>query len=549
MGVLMRLLILPALFLPLPLAAETIEVVTHPDRVTVYPQGASVERSVPFDAPAGEHSVILPGFPEDLELDQLRVSAPEGVTIGAITLSSERQPVTADMKSADVAAAEDEVERLEEVLAKTDDTIAAIRLKIEAADAQVGFLNRMRAGDGNATATPEEVRALLQVIGDEVAVARQGALAAGAEIRAAERARKDDAEALEKARQSLAAITDRVEKGSVVTVSVVTAAPGPASLTVTFYTPEAGWAAVYDLRLTRGAVPSLQADRGAHVAQNSGEDWTGVELVLSTAVTDGDTAPWPIYNQPSIIISEEELNRERGDEAEAGGMGGMAAPVMEPEVVVEKSISPTMNTDGITVTYAYPARVDVRDGADVLRLSLDQLALTPRIFVEAIPSMREAAFLMAEITNSTPEILLPGPADVYVDGALRGKSDLPFIAAGDTADVGFGPIEGIRLKRTVPNRSSGDRGLIAKSNAQEEVATIEVKNLTGEDWPLRLIDRVPYSEQDDLVVTYTAAPPETERDWKGERGILMWDLDVKAGETQEIRLEHSLSWPSGWVLR
>jgi uncharacterized protein (TIGR02231 family) len=543
----MRFLILPALLLPLPLAAETIEVVTRPDRVTVYPQGASVERSVPFDAPAGEHKIILPGFPEDLALDQLRVSAPKGVTIGTIALSSERQPVTADVKSAEVTAAEDEVERLEEVLAKTDDTIAAIRLKIEAADAQVGFLNRMRAGDGSATATPEEVRALLQVIGDEVAKARQGALAAGAEIRAAERARKDDAEALEKARQSLAAITDRVEKRSVVTVSVVTAAPGPASLTVTTFTPEAGWAAVYDLRLARGETPSLQVERGAGVFQASGEDWTAVELVLSSAMTHGDASPGKIHPWQANIVSEQQARDEKAREMATAA--GMAEPIMEPEAVVEHSMVFGMQTDGITVTYKFPARVDVRDEADWLRLSLDKLTLVPRIFVEAVPMAEETAFLMAEITNSTPEILLPGPADVYVDGALRGKSNLPLIAAGDTADVGFGMIEGIRLKRTVPNRSSGDRGLIAKSNAQEEVATIEVKNLTGEDWPLRLIDYVPYSEQDDLVVTYTATPPETEHDWKGERDILMWDLDLKAGETQEIRLEHSLNWPSGWLLR
>ncbi|MGL4278810.1 MAG: mucoidy inhibitor MuiA family protein [Albidovulum sp.] len=545
----MRLLILPALLLPLPLNAETVEVVTHPDRVTVYPRGASVERVVPFDAPAGEHKIVLPGFPEDLELNQLRISAPEGVTIGAVTLSSERQPVTVDVKSAEVTAAEDEVDRLEEALAKTDDAIAAIRLKVEAADAQVGFLNRMRAGDGTATATPEEVRALLLVIGDEVAKARQNALAAGAEIRAAEKARKDDVEALEKARQSLAALTDRVEGGRVLTVSVVTSAPGPASLNVTTFTENAAWVAVYDLRLTRGETPSLQVERGAGVFQGSGEDWTGVELVLSTAVTNGHASNWGISSQQVAIISEEELRAARADDSKAVGMGGMAAPVMEPEPVVEYDMTYTMNTDGITVTYQYPTRVDIRDGADALRLSLDQLALTPRIFAEAIPMQEEVAFLMAEITNSTPEILLPGSADVYVDGALRGKSDLPLIAAGDTADIGFGQIEGIRLKRTVPNRSAGDRGLIAKSNAQEEVATIEVKNLTGEDWPLRLIDRVPYSEQDDLVVTYTATPPETEHDWEGQRGILMWDLNLKAGETQEIKLEHSLSWPSGWVLR
>ncbi len=34
-----------------------------------------------------------------------------------------------------------------------------------------------------------------------------------------------------------------------------------------------------------------------------------------------------------------------------------------------------------------------------------------------------------------------------------------------------------------------------------------------------------------------------------QRGILAWDLVLKAGEQQLITLEHSLRWPDGKVLR
>ena len=48
---------------------------------------------------------------------------------------------------------------------------------------------------------------------------------------------------------------------------------------------------------------------------------------------------------------------------------------------------------------------------------------------------------------------------------------------------------------------------------------------------------------------FTASPAVTRRDPEGARGVLEWDLDVAAGETQEVTLEYTLTWPSGYVLR
>ena len=66
---------------------------------------------------------------------------------------------------------------------------------------------------------------------------------------------------------------------------------------------------------------------------------------------------------------------------------------------------------------------------------------------------------------------------------------------------------------------------------------------------MRLIDLVPYSEQDDLEITTSANPVPTETDVDGQRGILAWEFDLAAGGKQTITLEHTLSWPAEMVLR
>jgi hypothetical protein len=82
-----------------------------------------------------------------------------------------------------------------------------------------------------------------------------------------------------------------------------------------------------------------------------------------------------------------------------------------------------------------------------------------------------------------------------------------------------------------------------------ETVMIEVENLTDTAWPLRVLDRVPVSEQEDLEITWSATPEPTGEDVDDMRGILAWEFDLPAGDTQTIRLETAMQWPEGKVLR
>ena len=78
---------------------------------------------------------------------------------------------------------------------------------------------------------------------------------------------------------------------------------------------------------------------------------------------------------------------------------------------------------------------------------------------------------------------------------------------------------------------------------------LKLENLTDEAWPVGLLDLVPYSEQDDLEITYSASPAPTEVDLDGQRGILAWDFDMAPGEVKEVTLDHAMVWPEGKELR
>lgn len=549
----MRLsLLLCTVAFPFALQAETIEAQSRIVSVTVYPWGANVVRRVEFDAPAGVHDLVVPDMPMNIPVESLRVAGGDGLKVGGVNLATGRLPAPEAEPSAEVKAAEAEVERLEDLIRRHDESIAAIRLRVDAANEQWNFLRNLgdtKASEAVSAGDPEALRSLTKIVGEETLAARQAAHNAEIEARAAERAKKEDIEALEEARRALSALITPPKDRAVLTLAVEAAGDGPASVDVTTFTNQASWRPVYDMRLTREGEPSLDLERSVLVSQRSGEDWQEVELTLSTARPSERNAPSHISPWLRRIYEGEVVAygtlEEKAEMRSAPSMAMIdevveAAPVVEAAAVVMQ---------GATVTYNYGNLVNVRNGVEDLRLKLDTVTMTPELKAVAVPSYDQTAFMVADLTNETGEIILPGTAQLYVDGAMVGSTGLPLIANGVDAKVGFGPIDGIRLTRTVPNRSEGERGILVSSNELDEVAILKIENLSGEAWPIQVLDRVPYSEQDDLEIDYRATPAPSEVDVDGKRGVLAWNFDLGAGDTKEIRLEHNIEWPEGYSLQ
>ncbi len=530
---------------PTALLADTLTAASKVAQVTLYPWGASVVRVVEVTAPAGVHQLIVPDLPYYTDAGSLRVAG-QGVSVGAVNLQTDRLPVAETAPDPAIAAAEAEVARLEDVVADHSAAIAAIRLEVDAANRQVAFLAALKQGD---SASAEDLRALSQMVAEEGLAASRAAFSAEAEAKAAERTAKPDIVALDKARQALAALRNPdIEDHATLIAAVEVGADGKGTVEITTFTSDASWQPVYDVRLTRvgAAKPSLSLERGVLVSQYSGEDWRGVDLLLSTARPSDQSEPSIVYPWlRQIGPFEPELQMEAAPRFESKSMADTMMGLVAPMVVE----SAAMEMMGATVTYHYGAPVDIRDGVESLRLKLDTLTLVPEVLAEAVPSMDETAFLVSKAVNDSGQVLLPGEATLFLDGAMVGLAGLPLTAAGADLRMGFGPIDGLVLTRTVPAKTEGDRGVISKTNQQNETAVLTVENLTGEVWALRVLDRVPYSEQEDLAITYKATPAATEADVDGKRGVLAWQSTLAPGKTQTIRIETTLSWPIDQILR
>lgn len=528
--------------------AEAVPLSSDVSAVTLYPQGATIVRQVPFEIEAGTHELVLTDLPRSVQLENVRVSL-EGAILGAVTGRRDYVPPRSDVERAEVTAAEAEVERLEGELRSAERDVAAIRLESEAAQARIVFLQGLGTGDVAAAKSAEELRKLGEMIGEEVLLARQAAFEAEARAEAEDRALKDLREALEKARKVLAALETEEDERAMLSVMATSDEAVSGVMTVTYLSYDAGWMPTYDMRLDkRGG--TLAITRGAMIAQHTGEDWRGVDLTLSTVrpseqIEPREVHPWrrQVFEKPQAMMRKSvEASSYAGDSANGGML--MAEPAMVEEAAADVSY------DGLAASYRYDRPVDVANRADGLRITLGEMKTDAEVRAFAVPLYDETGFLMGSIENDMGEMILPSQfVNLFVDGRFVGQSYInKVIPVGGEADLAFGAIDGLRLKRNVV-RNEGDRGMLSRSTELSEQVKIEVENLTGESWSVRVLDRVPYSEQEELGVSWKASPRVSEQDIDDKRGVLAWEFELGAGAKEALGLSYELRWPEGKVLR
>ncbi|MDP3195851.1 DUF4139 domain-containing protein [Tabrizicola sp.] len=530
----------------LPAFADTLPATSRITAVTVYPDGARLTREVTFTAPsAGSHELLVTDLPHDSAPGLIRLAASDGLQLGAFNLRADRLPPREDPLTEAQQSAKAEVEAAQVAADTAQLALEAITAKVEAAEAQVRFLSSFTGAlpDG---ATPDTIKAMAAMIGAETLAARQSALAAKAELPPAQKAVTEAQEVLAKAQAAYDTLPSADMDYTALSVAVTAAGAGEATVTITQYVGNARWQPVYDLNLTRVGGAKLTLDRAVLVTQFTGEDWDGVALTLSSSRPSEQSAPsllWPELRSIGPEVGAEELSRKA-----YGSDSALYESAPAPEAAAAP-ITAAMTYEGDTVVYQYPEPVTVATGAEDLRLALDSLDFAPVVEAVAVPRLDDTAFVMASFTNASGEPLLPGQVMLFREGVLVGSTWLDVIAPGAETDLGFGAIETLRVKREMPKREGGETGIFTSANRQSESAVITVENTGAEAWPVRLLDQVPYSEQDDLEIDVTASPAPVETDVEGQRGILAWEFDLTAGGKQTITLEHVLTWPEGMVLQ
>jgi len=530
------------LFLSLaPLQAEgALTVGARIREVTVYTTSASVTRTA--EVPAGTARVLVPGLPLGLDRDALRVRC--GVEVLGVDLRERTEAAVPDARLAELRAA---VQALEDRLADVDDGQRVIEGRRAYVESLFRVEERAQAaratGAAPGSAAGREERA--QWLASELSALAQEKRALAAQGDEARRALDD-----------LRGQIGRAEQGAGARVLdlAVELAPGAAStLEVEYLVQGAGWTPAYDLRAPRD-LSKVELVYRASVVQQTGEDWAGVDLLLSTAEPQrGARGPAPetvwldVYNPRRRAAEEGRLGREV--DLKSLGYTGADAPAAEaPELEAR------VEEQGLTVRYRLPRKETVESRAEPSLVLIGRADLTVSPEHVVVPALDTTVWLRAKAVNTSDWVLLPGRAAVYFGADYIGQADVPLVQRTGDLLLHLGPDPGLSCERVVLDDKTEEAGLFSSRKTLRQSLLFKLRNEGGFTADPRgtvtvtLLEAIPRSNDERVEVDIeTAKPPLAEGErWKKlreERGAVAWLVTVQRGEERTVELETEISYP------
>lgn len=528
--------------------------------VTVYPLSALVTREV--DVPAGQGMIELTvsPLPPTTISSSLYSEGLDGVRV--LTTRYRTRAILQDTRE-DVRKLQEEIATLALAREKVDSDVKAIQENLKMLSKMEGFMSVTTIqGTEKGVLNAEAAITLSKHIKEQRIETSREVVNLTQQMKA----NQDKADFAQRRLGEMSTGAPRTERDAVIAVERVNGAAGKVRLN--YLVDSASWRPQYKLRAGKTAKDPVQVEYLAALMQRSGEDWTNVKLVLSTAQPMLNAAPpdlqslkvaavhkgsVPAGRGPDVAELEHQIRmlREKAqkdfNERKPGtGIGlfntasalDQSFELLNPDVAIQRGCALAMS-EGPTVVYhiATPLAVPSRTEEQVLEVA--RLELAPDFYYKSVPLLTSHVYRLADIVNKSNYVLLPGDATMYMGTDFVGQMNLPLIAIGEQFTVGFGVDPQLQVKRQMIDKAYTTQG--GNQTLRFDFRTT-VTSFKNEKIKLQVWDRLPQAETDAVSINLIKTVPELSKDpqyLKGPRtkGLLRWDVNLEPNSINDKALQ------------
>ncbi|RMG59262.1 MAG: mucoidy inhibitor MuiA family protein [Bacteroidetes bacterium] len=319
---------------------------------------------------------------------------------------------------------------------------------------------------------------------------------------------------------------------------------GSLSLELRYLVNQAGWNPFYDIRVEATDQP-LQFFLKADVVNNTGIDWNGVKLTLSTTNNNVNNtqpvlSPWYVdisYPRPVPQPAYAPRRESRRDATTANTMAGIALDEMEedaPEATYAYDYTTT--TEGeLGLEFAIALPYDIPADNKPHQVDIQVIPVKGSFRHYAVPKLDRDAFLVAQISQD----LLRGKGNVYFEGTFVGETYVNTDNPRDSMLVSLGRDPKVQVQREQVAEFT-ERKTIGSNERLTYGFAITLRNNKSTAVQLTLEDQVPVSQNKEIEVEIL--------ELSGGRvdpgsGKVVWDVALAPGETRELILKFEVKYP------
>ena len=496
-------------------------------RVTVLEDRASVRRSTRVALPVGHHRVRVQGLAPVL-VDKTLALAGDGVRVGDVKIRRDRIRRSAEVPAEELKQLREEERSVRRALRKLDANAEGLEGEIAALEAALANLVVEMGEDaawglareGSWRDDFESLEARTEQVREELARARHD--------------RKLLDQDLRLLAQRLHALTDGgTERRCWLEVELQVEREG-ATLRADYIVPSAAWRPVHRAHLLEDGTVRFETE--ACVWQRTGEDWTDVELRVSTERTSAGAEPPSLRGDVLEVRPKDAQVIVETRQRDVEQIGTGEAPRM-----AEASEVPGVDDGGHAISRTAEGLARVPSDGRPHRSPLGSFEASAEQGHLCVPELESAVVLRTRLRNEGPEPILAGPVELFRDAGPAGRSRVLYVAPGERFDLGWGPVPSLRVHREV-EREPEQSSMLSRWIETDHHVTLRIGHLGLADraYDVALVERVPVSELESVRIEVDG-DHTTERAVPDADGFVRWQRRLRVGDQWKVELRWTLA--------
>ena len=523
--------------------------------VTVYPGSALVSREVDVPAGKGLIELTVSPLPPTIIQSSLYSEGTDGARV--LTTRFRSRPIQQDTRI-DVAKLQEELAQLSLSREKIEGDVKAIQENFKMLAKMEGFMSvtTIQATEKGALNSENAIAMAKYIKESRIDTSRELVT-----LQQSVKANTDKAEFAQRRLSEVNTGMPRTERDAVIVVERTNGAAGKVRLN--YLVTSASWRPQYKLRAGKAAKDPVQIEYLASLVQHSGEDWTNVNIVLSTAQPMLNAAPPDLQSLQVGVVHKGSVPARRTEIAELEdqirslrikaqkdfnerkpstgiGLFNTAAAIdqswelLNPGAAVQRGCALALR-EGPTISYVVATALSVPSRTEEQVLEVARIELAPEFYYKAVPLLTTHVYRLADLVNKSNHVLLPGDATMYIGSEFVGQMVLPLIAVGESFTAGFGVDPQLQVKRQMIDKSHTTQG--GNQMLRYEYRTM-ISNYKNEKIKLQVWDRLPKADTDAVTINILKSAPELSKDPAYLRGprtqnLLRWDVIVEPNAVGE----------------
>ncbi|HEY4208188.1 MAG TPA: DUF4139 domain-containing protein [Puia sp.] len=504
---------------------------------TVYRTGAELVHTATANLPQGGSELIIGDISSNIDIGSIHVGSTNNVTVMSVTFSTEY--LRPERPGPFEKRLQDSVESIKKELAR-------IEVLIQSDSVSLDMLSENKKVAGNNGLTLTELTKMVDYYKQK-----------NIELRQEINGYYEKTDKLDQLIGKLEAQIKEEERkntrtGGRLTLQLTSPMAGPANFTITYITRAATWSPFYDLKVDN-VKDSLRIVYRARLMQTTGIDWKKVKLSLSTSQPDlSGNAPvlkaWFLRYLDPVTFNSGYFNAN----AASNTLAFKKAPAQNEVVVGYGSVKRdkeairdqlddyvSVNDNQLDVTFDIDVPYDVPTDGKEQGVVLREYKVPCYFEYYSAPRVDKEAYLLGGITGWEQLNLLPGEANLIVEGTNIGKSFIDPAVIQDTLNLTLGHDKRIVVKKEKLMDYSSVKFL---GNNKKQVFTYEitVRNNKKEKVQILLKDQHPLSTSKDIEEELLESSGAVVNN---DTGVLSWKVELNPGETKKYRVSYSVKYP------